>query len=70
MEKCSNIKFAIVTKYSNVISYSRTLGKTLVIADKKTTHIKLTVKWTTENIWRSDQENAYIRVLSKQKCPW
>ena len=62
-------------KYSNVINCSQTLRNILVIANKKSLeliakHIKLTVKWTIENIWRSDQTNAFIRALSKQKGPW
>ena len=31
--------------------------------------VKLTVKQAIENIWKSDQTNAYIRALSKQKDP-
>ena len=62
-------------KYSNVINCSQTLRNILVIANKKSLeliakHIKLTVKWTIENILRSDQTNAFIRALSKQKGPW
>ena len=46
----------------------------LIIPKKKSLeliakHIKLTVKWTIENIWKSGQTNAYIRALSKQKGP-
>ena len=62
-------------KYSNVINCSQTLRNILVIANKKSLeliakHIKLTVKWTIENILGSDQTNAFIRALSKQKGPW
>ena len=62
-------------KYSNVINCCQTLRNILVIANKKSLeliakHIKLTVKWTIENILRSDQTNAFIRALSKQKGPW
>ena len=61
-------------EYSKVINCSRTLRNILVIAKKKSLeliakHIKLTVKWTIENICRSDQTNANIRALSKQKDP-
>ena len=63
-----------MTEYSKVINCSRTLRNVFVIAKKKSLeliakHIKLTVKRTIENIWRSDQTNAYIRALSKQKDP-
>ena len=63
-----------MTEYSKVINCSRTLRHILVIAKKKSLqliakHFKLTVKRTIENIWRSDQTNAYIRELSKQKGP-
>ena len=63
-----------MTEYSKVINCSRTLRNILVIAKEKsleviTKHIKLTVKRTMENIWRSDQTNAYIRAISKQKDP-
>ena len=66
--------FTIMTKYSKVIKCSRNLRNVLVIEQKKSLeliakHIKLTVKRTIENIWRSDQTNAYIRALSKQKDP-
>ena len=62
-------------KYSNVTNCCQTLRNILVIANKKSLeliakHIKLTVKWTIENILRSDQTNAFIRALSKQKGPW
>ena len=63
-----------MTEYSNVINCSRTLRNILVIANKKSLElivkrIKLTVKLTIENIWKSDQTNAYMRALSKQKGP-
>ena len=61
-----------MTEYSIVINYCRTLRTILVIANKNSLgviakRIKITVKWTIENIRRSDQTNAYIRALSKQK---
>ena len=61
-----------MTEYSTVINYCRTLRTILVIANKNSLgviakRIKITVKWTIENIRRSDQTNAYIRALSKQK---
>ena len=61
-----------MTEYSIVINYCRTLRTILVIASKNSLgviakRIKITVKWTIENIRRSDQTNAYIRALSKQK---
>ena len=61
-----------MTEYSNVINCSRTLRNILVIANKKSPElvakrIKLTIKRTIDHIWKSDQTNAYIRVLSKQK---
>ena len=64
-----------MVKYSNVTNCCQTLRNILVIANKKSLeliakHIKLTVKWTIENILRSDQTNAFIRALSKQKGPW
>ena len=63
-----------MTEYSKVINDSRTLRNILVIAKKKSLeliakHIKLTVKRTTENIWRSNQTNEYVSALSKQKGP-
>ena len=63
-----------MTEYGNVINCSQTLQNILVIVNKKSPeliaeHIKLTVKRAIENIWRSDQTNAYIRALSKQKVP-
>ena len=63
-----------MTEYSNVINFSRTLQNILVLANKgslelRAKRIKLTVKRTIENIWKSDQANTYIRVLSKQKVP-
>ena len=59
-----------MTEYSKVINCSRTLRNILVIAKNKSLeliakHIKLKVKRTIENIWRSDQKNAYIKALSK-----
>ena len=61
-----------MTEYSTVINYCRTLRTIVVIANKNSLgviakRIKITVKWTIENIRRSDQTNAYIRALSKQK---
>ena len=61
-----------MTEYSIVINYCRTLRTILVIANKNSLgviakRIKITVKWTIENIRRSVQTNAYIRALSKQK---
>ena len=65
-----------MTEYSKVINCSQILRNILVIAKKKKLniksniklkHIKLTVKRTIGNIWRSDQTNVYIRALSKQK---
>ena len=61
-----------MTEYSTVINFSRTLRNILVIANKKSLkliakRIKLTVRRTVENIWKSDRANAYIRALSKQK---
>ena len=61
-----------MTEYSIVINYCRTLRTILVIGNKNSLgviakRIKITVKWTIENIRRSDQTNAYIRALSKQK---
>ena len=61
-----------MTEYSNVINFSRTLRNILVKANKKSLEliakrIKLTVKRTIENICKSGQKNAYIRVPSKQK---
>ena len=61
-----------MTEYSIVINYCRTLRTILVIANKNSLgviakRIKITVKWIIENIRRSDQTNAYIRALSKQK---
>ena len=61
-----------MTEYSTVINYCRTLRTILVIANKNSLgviakRIKITVKWIIENIRRSDQTNAYIRALSKQK---
>ena len=61
-----------MTEYNIVINYCRTLRTILVIANKNSLgviakRIKITVKWTIENIRRSDQTNAYIRALSKQK---
>ena len=63
-----------MTECSKLINCSQTLRNIVAIANKKSLeliakHIKLTVKRTTENIWRSDQTNAYIRALSKQKVP-
>ena len=63
-----------MTEYSNVINCSRTLRNILVIANKKSLElivkrIKFTVKRTIENIWKSDQTNAYIGALNKQKDP-
>ena len=63
-----------MTEYSKVINCSRTLRNILVIAKKKSLeliakHIKLTVKRTIENIWRSNKTNVYIRALNKQKDP-
>ena len=63
-----------MTEYGNVINCSRTLRNILVIANKKSVElivkrIKLTVKRTIENIWKSDQTNTYMRALSKQKGP-
>ena len=61
-----------MTEYSIVINYCRTLRTILVISNKNSLGviakpIKITVKFTIENIRRSDQTNAYIRALSKQK---
>ena len=66
--------FTIMTEYNNVVNCSQTLQNILVIAHKKSLelnakHIKLTVKWTIGNIWRSNQTNMYIRALNKQKGP-
>ena len=63
-----------MTEYSDVINFSRTLRSILDITNKKSLEliakrIKLTVKQIIENIWKSDQANAYIRELSKQKGP-
>ena len=63
-----------MTEYSNVINCSRTLRNILVIAHTRSLeliakHIRLKLKRTIENIWRSNQTNAYIRALSKQKGP-
>ena len=62
-----------MTEYNKVINCSRMLQNVLVVAKKKileliAKHIKLTVKRTRENIWRSEQKNMYIRALRKQKC--
>ena len=63
-----------MTEYSNVIIRSQTLRNILVIANKESLkliakHFELTVKRTIENNLKSDQMNAYIRALSKQKDP-
>ena len=63
-----------MTEYSDVINFSRTLRSILDITNKKSLEliakrIKLTVKQIIENIWKSDQANAYIRELSKHKGP-
>ena len=72
-KKYLNITFTIVLEYSNVINCNQTLN-VLVIANKKSLeliakHIKLIVKQATENNWRSDQTNAYIRALRKEEDP-
>ena len=63
-----------MTEYINLINCSRTLRNVLVMANKESLkliakYIELTVKQTMENIWKSDQANAYTRALSKQKGP-
>ena len=63
-----------MTEYSNVINCSRTLRNILCYSKQKSLeliakHIKFTVNRNIENIYRSDQTNAYIRALSKQKGP-
>ena len=63
-----------MTEYSNVTNFSRTLRNILVIANKKSLElivkrIKLTLRRSIENSWKSNQSNAYIRALNKQKGP-
>ena len=63
-----------MTEYNSVINCCRTLRNILVIANEKSQqlivkHIKLTVKRTIKNIWRTDQTDVYIRALNKQKGP-
>ena len=59
-----------MTKYSNIINFSRTLQNVLVTANKQklksiAKRIKLKVKRIIENILKSDKRNAYIIALSK-----
>ena len=59
-----------MTKYSNIINFSRTLQNILVTANKQklesiAKRIKLKVKRIIENILKSDTRNAYIIALSK-----
>ena len=59
-----------MTKYSNIINFSRTLQNILVTANKQklesiAKRIKLKVKRIIENILKSDKRNAYIIALSK-----
>ena len=59
-----------MTKYSNIINFTRTLQNILVTANKQklesiAKRIKLKVKRIIENILKSDKRNAYIIALSK-----
>ena len=59
-----------MTKYSNIINFSRTLQNILVTANKQklesiAKRIKLKVKRIIENILKSDKRNTYIIALSK-----
>ena len=64
--------YTIMTEYNKVVNCSQILRDILVIASQKSLelikkHINLTVKRTIENIWRSDETNAYIKALRKQE---
>ena len=59
-----------MTKYSNIINFSRTLQNILITTNKQklesiAKRIKLKVKRIIENILKSDKRNAYIIALSK-----